>query len=180
MTLAKNLSAGYIPIAAVVVNDHLYKVISEHSSRLGTFAMGMTYSGHPAACAAALACINIYNQPGFLESIKQKGDYLNRLLLAHPAIAKMTNVRSIGLLSALTVPPEYGTSAKDLALAALKERIDHKECCGEYSVLPSLYYGSRVHRRDGRTLRQPFVTEDLLMISFNKTKRQNELFEHFA
>jgi len=55
MTLGKGLSAGYVPLGAVLAAGH---VVSAFEGTTGTFEHGFTYSGHPASCAAGLACLD--------------------------------------------------------------------------------------------------------------------------
>ncbi len=57
MTIAKALSSAYLPIAAVLINQRLYDVISAHTDRLGSFSHGFTYSGHPVSAAVALEAL---------------------------------------------------------------------------------------------------------------------------
>ena len=47
MTVAKALSSAYLPISATVISDDIAEAISKHSGKLGNFAHGFTYAGHP-------------------------------------------------------------------------------------------------------------------------------------
>lgn len=67
---AKGLSSGYQPISATLLSEHIHEVISAAGAR---FLHGMTYSGHPACCAAALANIAIIENENICERVKQLG-----------------------------------------------------------------------------------------------------------
>ncbi|MGY0399429.1 MAG: aminotransferase [Ostreibacterium sp.] len=60
ITMAKALTSGYVPMGAVAITDDIYQAIANQSNDYHTFGHGFTYSGHPTAAAAALACLNIY------------------------------------------------------------------------------------------------------------------------
>jgi 4-aminobutyrate--pyruvate transaminase len=60
IAMAKGLTAGYIPLGAVAIAVHVYDAIAAQSDTLGVFGHGYTYSGHPTACAVALAAVAQY------------------------------------------------------------------------------------------------------------------------
>ena len=70
ITTAKGLSSGYQPIAATLISDEIHEVISREGEQ---FMHGMTYSGHPACCAAALANIELMESESLLEQVQQNG-----------------------------------------------------------------------------------------------------------
>lgn len=74
---AKGLSSGYQPISATLLSDDIYDVVSEPGNR---FMHGMTYSGHPACCAAALANIAIIESEGICEHVQTVGPYFEQTL----------------------------------------------------------------------------------------------------
>ncbi|CAL5017529.1 unnamed protein product [Urochloa decumbens] len=65
VSLAKALSSAYAPIGAVLVSPEISDVIHSHSNKLGTFAHGFTYSGHPVSCAVSLEALKIYRYTHF-------------------------------------------------------------------------------------------------------------------
>ncbi|MDI4237676.1 aminotransferase [Bradyrhizobium sp. Arg237L] len=98
MTMAKGLSSGYLPIAAVAMNRRVFETISGG----GHLAHGYTYSGHPVACAVALANIDIIAREGLVDRVREDiGPYL------HETLARLTDSpivgekRGIGALAAL-------------------------------------------------------------------------------
>lgn len=70
ITTAKGLSSGYQPIAATLLSDEIHDVITGEGAQ---FLHGMTYSGHPACCAAALANIGIIEKESLLEQVQKNG-----------------------------------------------------------------------------------------------------------
>ncbi len=100
MTMAKGLSSGYMPISAVMLHDRVAGPIID---KAGEVAHGMTYSGHPVACAVALANIDILDKEGIVERCgKEIGPYfqvkLREALADHPLVGE---VRGIGLIAAI-------------------------------------------------------------------------------
>lgn len=70
ITTAKGLSSGYQPIAATLLSDEVHDVVSDKGEQ---FMHGMTYSGHPACCAAALANIELIESEALLDHVQQNG-----------------------------------------------------------------------------------------------------------
>jgi adenosylmethionine-8-amino-7-oxononanoate aminotransferase len=96
MTMAKGLSSGYAPIAAAIVRESVYDVFKENKDAV----MGhlLTFGGHPAACAAALMNLEIFERENLVGQSAEKGRYLrSRLeeLRAHPTVG---DVRGLGLM----------------------------------------------------------------------------------
>lgn len=74
---AKGLTSGYIPLAASIISDEIYEVVSNvPEDRL--FTHGFTYSGHPVACAVALKNIEIIEEENICEYIQEVGPYLEK------------------------------------------------------------------------------------------------------
>lgn len=107
--IAKALSSGYLPIGGVMLSDRLAEVVVNQG---GTFAHGYTYSGHPAACAAALKVLEIMDREDLVNYVKNDiGPYLKErwLTLAdHPLVGE---ARMIGLMGALELTPDKANRA---------------------------------------------------------------------
>lgn len=74
---AKGLTSGYQPLSATIISDEIYDVISGPDAM---FLHGMTYSGHPAACAAGLANIAILENEGIPTRVKTTGKIFENAL----------------------------------------------------------------------------------------------------
>lgn len=129
MTLAKNLSSGYMPIGAVMVSTPIYDVLRRASADIGTFACGMTYSGHPAACAIALECLTRYTAPGFIERVNVLGARLQARLSEVAQRREVQSVRSVGLLGAIDLKRReaaeapIGASGRRVVAAGLRQGV---------------------------------------------------------
>ncbi len=77
ITTAKGLSSGYQPISATFLSDEIHEVISAKGNK---FLHGMTYSGHPACCAAALANLDIIENEKVCEHVLEVGPYFESSL----------------------------------------------------------------------------------------------------
>jgi putrescine aminotransferase len=99
MSLAKGLSSGYIPMGAVLVGKRVGDALVEDG---GEFHHGFTYSGHPVACAVALATIDVMEREGLVERVaNDTGPYLQRRwreLEEHPLVGEARGVGFIGAL----------------------------------------------------------------------------------
>jgi putrescine aminotransferase len=99
MTLAKGITSGYQPLGAVMVGDRVAEVLIEEG---GEFHHGYTYSGHPVACAVALANLRILENDGLVDRVRQDiGPYLQKRwsgLGDHPLVGE---ARGVGLIGAL-------------------------------------------------------------------------------
>jgi len=107
MTLAKALSSGYLPIGGLMVGDRVANVLIDKG---GEFFHGFTYSGHPAACAVAIANLEIFRRERIVERVREEtAPYLAQRwkeLLAHPLVGE---ARSVGLLAAIELVPDKRT-----------------------------------------------------------------------
>jgi len=79
ITSAKGITSGVLPLGATIFSDRIWDVISAPDSGV-YFAHGLTYSGHPVSCAAALKNIEIIEQEGILEHVKDLGPYFGEQL----------------------------------------------------------------------------------------------------
>ncbi|MDQ0392335.1 aspartate aminotransferase family protein [Labrys monachus] len=108
LSIAKGISSGYLPIGGVMVSDK----VAETIINAGEFHHGYTYSGHPAACAAAVANIRILRAEGIVERVRDDiGPYMQKRWLAladHPMVGE---ARMVGLVGALELTPNKATRA---------------------------------------------------------------------
>ncbi len=98
MTLAKGLSSAYLPISATVIAEELYQALLQQSDKIGIFAHGYTYSGHPASCAVALETLNILEERDLVGHVQRVAPPFQaglRRFADHPLVG---NVRGVGLL----------------------------------------------------------------------------------
>ena len=101
MSLAKQLSAAYIPVSAAVVPGFMYEAMREPSNQLGIFGHGYTYTGHPVAAAAALKALEIYQREQLFEHAAQVGAYMQSRLRQYESHPLVGEVRGKGLIAAV-------------------------------------------------------------------------------
>jgi len=93
LTLAKGINSGYVPLGAMTVSEPISEWIRDKF-----LAGGLTYSGHPLACASAVASIEAFREEGIVENAAEQGEFLAGALPAiaerHPSIG---DVRGLGL-----------------------------------------------------------------------------------
>lgn len=107
MPMAKGLSSGYLPIAAVAISDRVHNTLYKG----GVFSHGFTYSGHPVSCAVALANIQLMKDEKILERVRDDiAPYfrarLEGALADHPLVAE---VRGEGLLAGVQLVKNKAT-----------------------------------------------------------------------
>ena len=101
MTMAKQLSAGVLPIAAIMMNQKVYEALRDNSAKIGTFGHGITYSGHPTCAAVALEVLKIYEERKIVERVRALAPhFLKRLhsFADHPLVGEC---RGVGLIGAI-------------------------------------------------------------------------------
>ncbi|WP_345797557.1 aspartate aminotransferase family protein [Castellaniella sp. MT123] len=111
MTLSKQLTSSYMPLAAVLMNDKVASVLARHSGELGTFGHGYTASGHPVAAAVALENIRIIEERGLVDNAAKVGAVLQRRLRdlsGHPLVGE---VRGVGLIAAVELVADKASKA---------------------------------------------------------------------
>ena len=92
MTVAKGINSGYVPLGAMIVREPIADWVRDK-----LFAGGLTYSGHPLACASAVASIEAFQEEGIVEQAAANGEVfrteLQKLAEKHPSVGE---VRGLG------------------------------------------------------------------------------------
>ncbi|AKP72226.1 Adenosylmethionine-8-amino-7-oxononanoate aminotransferase [Piscirickettsia salmonis] len=105
--LSKGLTAGYLPMSAVLTSNNIYQLFYDDYETGKAFMHSHTHSGNALAAAVALATQELLNTPGFYQEIQEKGQYMYQLLknIAEQT-DKLKNLRNIGMIAAadLVVP----------------------------------------------------------------------------
>lgn len=78
ITCAKGLTSGYLPLGATIFSNDIFDVMANDDDRF--FAAGLTYSGHPVSCAAALANIEIMERERIFDHVNDVGPYFEEQL----------------------------------------------------------------------------------------------------
>lgn len=106
ITFAKGVNSGYVPLGGVVISDAIYQTFRDR-----VYPGGLTYSGHPLACAAAVATMNAMADEGIVENAARigaevLGPGLRELAERHPVIGE---VRGLGVFWALELVRDRDT-----------------------------------------------------------------------
>jgi len=105
ISMAKQLTAGFLPLSAVAINRDMAEAIEANSGKLGTFGHGFTYGGHPVCCAVGVKALEIYERMDLVNRVRGLAPrfraHLERLA-GHPLVGE---ARSCGLMGALELAP---------------------------------------------------------------------------
>jgi 4-aminobutyrate---pyruvate transaminase len=109
ISFAKAVTSAYLPLGGVMVNEAVYQALLDESRKLGMFAHGYTYSGHPVSCAVALKTIEILQRDRILEQVRAKTPLFERRLAAladHPLVGE---AKGMGLLGGIEIVADKAT-----------------------------------------------------------------------
>lgn len=106
ITFAKGVTSGYVPLGGVAINDAIYSTFADRP-----YPGGLTYSGHPLACAAAVATINAMEDEGMVANAARIGEQvlgpgLRELADKHPSVGE---VRGLGVFWAIELVSDPAT-----------------------------------------------------------------------
>lgn len=99
MTVAKGLTAGYLPMGAVLLSDRVYRDMADGAPANTVIGHGLTYSGHPVSAAVGLEVLRLYTEGGIVQNGAMVGERFQRQLHAmadHPLVG---DIRSRGMLA---------------------------------------------------------------------------------
>jgi taurine---2-oxoglutarate transaminase len=142
---AKGVNSGYVPLGGVVISDKISATFKERQ-----FPGGLTYSGHPLACASAVASINIFEEEGIIDHARMLGNdiirpALEKLKANHPSVG---DVRGLGVFHAIelvknpeTREPLVPYNASGAAAAPMMELVG---ACKKQGLWPFNHF-NRIH-----------------------------------
>ncbi|MFA4906162.1 MAG: adenosylmethionine--8-amino-7-oxononanoate transaminase [Candidatus Margulisiibacteriota bacterium] len=111
MCVAKGITGGYLPLAATLTSEKIYRTFLDH-----TFYHGHTYTGNPLACAAALANLEIFRKERTLDKLQPKIKLLAQLLKPLLKLKQVKEIRQLGFIVGI----ELNISAQPVILRARK------------------------------------------------------------
>lgn len=107
MTMAKALTNGAQPMGAVAVQDEIYEtVVNAHPRDVIELAHGYTYSAHPAACAAAIATLDIFEKEKLFDRAAEMSAYFLESVFSLQNLGMVTDVRGYGMLAGFDIASE--------------------------------------------------------------------------
>ena len=104
ITMAKALTNGAVPMAAVAVKDEIYDtVVNAAPENAIELFHGYTYSAHPVACAAGLAALEIYEKEGLFERAEKLSPYFLDQVFSLRDLGAVTDIRGYGMIAGIDV-----------------------------------------------------------------------------
>ena len=123
MTTAKGITNGALPMGAVFAHRKVHDAIVQGPPAAIEFFHGYTYSGHPVACAAALASLEVYRRDGLFTRVKSLASHWEDGIHALRAKPNVIDIRNIGLMGAVELAPRPdapGARGYEVLVKALK------------------------------------------------------------
>ncbi|MCA2406659.1 aspartate aminotransferase family protein (plasmid) [Rhizobium leguminosarum bv. viciae 248] len=108
VTTAKGLTNGAIPMGAVFANRKVYDGLMVGPENAIELFHGYTYSGHPVACAAGLATLEIYEEEGLLTRASGLAEHWQEALHSLKGLPHLVDIRNLGLVGAVELAPRNG------------------------------------------------------------------------
>ncbi|MFC7473387.1 aminotransferase [Dankookia sp. GCM10030260] len=133
LSCAKQLTAAYQPLSALLISDPIHAALLEGSKRNGSFGHGYTYGGHPVACAVALETLAIYEERDMVGHVQAVSPaFLGGLgaLRDHPLVG---DVRGVGLIAGVELMADK--DAREPFPAGAKVGLLVQEKCHEAGLI---------------------------------------------
>jgi taurine--2-oxoglutarate transaminase len=142
---AKGVNSGYVPLGGVIIGPKIAEYFNDKM-----FPGGLTYSGHPLACAAAVASIGIFKEERIIEHARMIGETvigpeLHRIMAKHPSVGE---VRGLGVFWAIELVRNRETREPlapfNAAGPAAKPMLELANACKERNLWPFTHF-NRMH-----------------------------------
>ena len=101
ITVAKGITNGSVPMGAAFIRQGIYDTVTGASATPIELFHGYTYSGHPLACAAALATLDVYRNEGLFERAAELAPYWEDAVHSLRDIPNVIDIRNLGLVAAI-------------------------------------------------------------------------------
>lgn len=108
ITTAKGLTNGAIPMGAVFASRHIYDGLMHGPEGAIELFHGYTYSGHPAACAAGIATLDIYAEEGLLTRAAELADDWQEAIQSLKSAKNVIDIRTLGLVAGIELSSRDG------------------------------------------------------------------------
>ena len=164
ITFAKGVNSGYVPLGGVLISDPIAATFADRA-----FPGGLTYSGHPLGCAAAVASISIFREEGIIEHARWLGTdvigpQLRALAQRHPCVGE---VRGLGVFWALELVRDRDTREPLVPFNArggeAKPMAEFAARCRDQGLWPFVHF-NRTHVVPPCTTSAEDVTEGIAIL----------------
>jgi beta-alanine--pyruvate transaminase len=112
ITTAKGLTSGTVPMGAVMVRKGIYDAFMGGPEKGIDLFHGYTYTGHPLACAAALATLEVYKDEGLFERAAELSPYWEERLHELQGLPNVVDIRNLGLMAGIELEPRPGKAGE--------------------------------------------------------------------
>jgi len=147
ITMAKAITNGAQPMGAVAVSERIHDTIMTAAPDGAIeFFHGYTYSGHPAACAAGLATLDIYRNDGLFERGRALSPYFLDAIFSLKDLPLVTDIRGYGMLAAIDVAVDAAPGKRGHALQ--KKLFDnglHLKATGDAAIIAPPLVADKAH-----------------------------------
>jgi adenosylmethionine---8-amino-7-oxononanoate aminotransferase len=109
LCLSKGITGGYMPLAVTMATDEIYDAFLGEFRELKTFFHGHSYTGNPLACAAALACLDVFEKDEILKNMKNKIRILESWLEDVSELSHVGDVRNAGMMAGIELVKDKET-----------------------------------------------------------------------
>jgi adenosylmethionine-8-amino-7-oxononanoate aminotransferase len=122
MAISKGLSGGYMPLAATLATEEIYKAFLGRYEDFTTFFHGHSYTGNPLGCAVALANLDVFKQEKTLARLQPKIKTMERLLQPLWQLPHVGDIRQKGFMAGIELVQDRTTRTP----YPLETRIGHR------------------------------------------------------
>lgn len=122
LCLGKGLTGGYLPLAATLATDKIYRAFLGKVEEARTFYHGHTYTGNPLACAVALANLELMGKETFFPELQKKIGWLEQALLPFRDLPQVGEVRQKGFMVGIELVKDKKTREP----FSVQERMGHQ------------------------------------------------------
>jgi beta-alanine--pyruvate transaminase len=147
ITMAKAITNGAVPMAAVAVSNHVHDTIVDAAPEGAIeFFHGYTWSAHPVSCAAALAALDIYRDEALFERARDLSGYFLEQVAALRELPIVTDIRGYGMLAGIDVQSDGAPGRRGHVLQKmLFDRGLHLKTTGDCAILAPQFVFTREH-----------------------------------
>jgi beta-alanine--pyruvate transaminase len=108
MTFAKGITSGAVPLGGVIASEAIHRAFMEAKGGGIEFFHGYTYSGHPLACAAGIAALEVYAEEELFQNAKNLAAYFEQGVHSLRGLPNVIDCRNLGLIGAVELAPRPG------------------------------------------------------------------------
>ena len=161
MTVAKGITSGTVPMGAVFASNQIYDTFMTGPAHLVELFHGYTYSGHPLACAAAIAVQEVYQQEGLFDRAAQMAPSFEAAVHSLKGAPHVMDCRNLGLMGAIELASRAGAPtarAFEVFLKCYEKGVLIRTTGDIIALTPSLIVEKEQIERITDTLREVLAT----------------------